>query len=317
MGGAPELLLDLAQLPAGIEKQLDGFIRFRDSARLLELTAERLDCPDFALRLAARQGADMLGGIAVIARNSATPREAVTWVKRFMPLHSPAVRIALGRGVTPGSERLSFELQDPALVDMYQVCEQTLGNARQILSVLAGPEATPSLVLLPHRPRGDKRHYREYFGCPVEFDQSCCALECPASLLDQPVPTADPATRQLASRYLEQLVVAPDTLLAEQVTQLIRQLLPTGKYQIGVVAAEMSLHPRTLQRRLAGEQCRFETLLERVRRELAREYLAEPGLSLAQITGLLGYAEQSTFNRAFRRWYGETPRMCRTRLLSR
>jgi AraC-like DNA-binding protein len=74
------------------------------------------------------------------------------------------------------------------------------------------------------------------------------------------------------------------------------------------------MHPRTLQRRLATEGVRFQDLLDRERRELARRYLAEPLLELSQVARLLGYAEQSTLNRSFQRWFGITPGRYRANL---
>jgi AraC-like DNA-binding protein len=45
---------------------------------------------------------------------------------------------------------------------------------------------------------------------------------------------------------------------------------------------------------------------EDVRRELAQRYLAD-GLSIAEISFLLGFSEPSAFFRAFKRWTGKTP----------
>ena len=44
-----------------------------------------------------------------------------------------------------------------------------------------------------------------------------------------------------------------------------------------------------------------------VRRSLALKYIEEPGYSITEIAFLLGYADQSAFNRAFKRWTGHTP----------
>ena len=65
------------------------------------------------------------------------------------------------------------------------------------------------------------------------------------------------------------------------------------------VADQLRLHPRTLQRRLAGEGVTFAALLDRERRAQAARLLTQPDLQLGQVAGLLGYSEQSAFNRAF------------------
>jgi hypothetical protein len=53
------------------------------------------------------------------------------------------------------------------------------------------------------------------------------------------------------------------------------------------------MHPRSLQRGLATEGVGCQDLIDRERRALAARYLAEPGLHLSQIAGLVGYTEQS------------------------
>ena len=54
-------------------------------------------------------------------------------------------------------------------------------------------------------------------------------------------------------------------------------------------------------------------MLDTTRRELALEYLTAGEHTLADITFLLGFADQSNFTRAFRRWTGTTPRQFLTR----
>ena len=48
-------------------------------------------------------------------------------------------------------------------------------------------------------------------------------------------------------------------------------------------------------------------LAEAVRRELAEQYITDPTRSLSEISFLLGFSEQSSFSRAFRRWTGQAP----------
>jgi AraC-like DNA-binding protein len=69
----------------------------------------------------------------------------------------------------------------------------------------------------------------------------------------------------------------------------------------------MGVTPRTLQRRLASADFSFQDVLDATRRELAQVYLRDPALSALDVALLLGYAEQSSFTRAFRAWFGTTP----------
>ena len=60
----------------------------------------------------------------------------------------------------------------------------------------------------------------------------------------------------------------------------------------------------------------FSEVLESLRSDLARRYLADESLSISQIAWLLGYQEVSAFTHAFKRWTGMTPREARTRIAS-
>jgi AraC-like DNA-binding protein len=73
------------------------------------------------------------------------------------------------------------------------------------------------------------------------------------------------------------------------------------------VARALNLSVRSLQRRLDECDTTFRDLSESVRGELAQGYLTDPSVSISEVAVLLGFSEQSAFNRAFRRWTGETP----------
>jgi AraC-like DNA-binding protein len=64
---------------------------------------------------------------------------------------------------------------------------------------------------------------------------------------------------------------------------------------------------RTLQRRLAEEGTSYGEVLRCTRRDLACAYLSESGWSITEIAFSLGFADMSSFSRAFRRWTGTSP----------
>ena len=68
---------------------------------------------------------------------------------------------------------------------------------------------------------------------------------------------------------------------------------------------------RTLQRRLTERGLSFQSVVDMARHDLARRLLSETQYSLAEIAFLTGFAEQSGFTRAFKRWAGQTPRSYR------
>jgi len=83
--------------------------------------------------------------------------------------------------------------------------------------------------------------------------------------------------------------------------------IPEGGATLPKVAKGMNLSTRTLQRRLLEYKLSYQALLDAVREQLARRYLSRTSLMLSEIPFLLGYSDQSAFNRAFRNWTGMTP----------
>lgn len=179
----------------------------------------------------------------------------------------------------------------------------------RLLKLCAGPLGVPQLVRLPHAAPPDATPFVECLGCPVQFDASTIAFVFDAHAARQPVPSGNPGLAaeadRMAERYLEQF--DPDTVAA-RVRALILQAMPSGEIDQLGIARSLHQSTSTLQRRLRREGTSFQSLLSETRREKALEYLRSGRHSLADITFLLGFADQSNFTRAFRRWTGKTPR---------
>jgi AraC-like DNA-binding protein len=70
---------------------------------------------------------------------------------------------------------------------------------------------------------------------------------------------------------------------------------------------------RTLRRRLQEAGTSYREVLDATRCELARRYLSDASLPVGAVSFMLGFAEPSTFHRAFKRWTGMTPAQFRKR----
>ena len=90
-------------------------------------------------------------------------------------------------------------------------------------------------------------------------------------------------------------------------------MLAEGEPTLEQVAARLDIAERTLQGRLRKQGLGFQEVLDGLRRTLAELYLKDSRLSLTDIGLLLGFAEQSSFTRAFRRWFDQSPANYRQR----
>ncbi|AXT84911.1 AraC family transcriptional regulator [Aeromicrobium sp. A1-2] len=310
LGGESEPLLSRFHLPLEVESEPDALISFEAVAGLLRVSAEELGCPDFGMQISQWQGLDILGPVAVIARNAQTVQEGLGAIARYLYLHSPALNMTVGPSTVPGVVRFTFAIAELPLIKLQQSYELSLANAAQIIRLLTGGDGPLSVSFL-HAQVGPDAAYADVLGCEVRFEQDWCGFDIPLSLASKRIDAADPETRRLATRYLETEFPAPDARLLQQVANLARRLIPTGQCSADAIAEELALHPRTLQRLLAVEGATCQELIDKERQQLAIRYLAEPRLHLNQVTGLIGYSEQSSLNRSCRRWFGRTPRQYR------
>jgi len=114
-------------------------------------------------------------------------------------------------------------------------------------------------------------------------------------------------------RDLEERAQAVDIDLVSQLRRALRILLLGGRSSGDEVAQILSMHRRTLNRRLRAQGTTFQEILDEVRFEAARQLLDTTSISLTDIAASLGYTESSAFSRAFQRWSGTTPTRRRLR----
>ena len=170
---------------------------------------------------------------------------------------------------------------------------------------MLGEDFVPLRVTMQHRRIAPAETYRELFGCPVEFGSELNSVHLPNRALTRQIRGRDAAALTLAENYLAQ--VRPDRAFADHVRDMTERLMGVNQATLTVVARAMALHPRVVQRRLAESGTSFEEILDDVRRSMAWQ-LSATGMQASQIATMLGYSEQSSYTRACRRWYGESPR---------
>jgi len=317
MGGDPFPLLARHRIPPQEDREDQSFLVLKDFITLLEDTAKSLGDPGFGMSLADYQGMDILGPISVIARSSMTVGDAIQSIGRYLHLHSPVLSVDTQMVMLDGHPAIQFfyHIEEEDLGYWVQPHELGMANAMQVIKLLCGDDFQPLSVHFRHPRNADESTYRSMFRCEAFFEQSWTGFYLPMSTYAMPLSSADHQTWQLAERYLDSQKAPNASSLSEDITRLINTLLPTGRCSSDTIASHLSMHKRTLQRRLAREGATYEQLLGAERMRLARQYLMEPNLKLSQIAGLLGYSEQSAFNRACRDWFDLTPRAYRKQLL--
>lgn len=306
LGGDADRLLAAEDIPRDAVGNEDSFISYRRGAAVLELAAVRTGTPDFGRRLALRQGVEILGPVGVAVRTAPTVGAAFQALDQYLSVYSPAISASIDP--QPGQRHARFEFR--ILLDRIgphrQAEELALGVALQTFRLIVGPDFRPVAADLPHEPLTATKEYVRYFGCTVRFAQRPSGLVVRRSDLARPL-ASDGAVHAMVRDYLGTIASPARGDTAEAVRLMVRQMLPTGGLEIGLVAAQLGLHPRTLQRQLAARGTSFAGLLDDVRRAQLEHYLRDTEIPLGQLAGILGYSEQSVLSRSSRRWLGMSP----------
>ncbi|MEM0929782.1 MAG: AraC family transcriptional regulator ligand-binding domain-containing protein [Pseudomonadota bacterium] len=191
--------------------------------------------------------------------------------------------------------------------------EASMSAVNTISKEVSTTPFSPLAVYFKHAPRGDVSVYESHFGCPVHFDSGRDALLVSKESIDTPNKLGDETIAQFFDRHLEQELAAAvdDGGLEQQVRRAIANVLSEGVPTLSLIATELGIGARTLQRRLSDQGYSFQNVVDMARKDLAQRLLRETEYTLAEVAFLTGFAEQSGFTRAFKRWAGQTPRSYR------
>lgn len=187
--------------------------------------------------------------------------------------------------------------------------EFTLAMMVSRLRTLTDGAATPRQVFLraPHEPDDEVR--TRLYAAPLRHAHPVTRAVYDAAAWAQPLRSRDPYLHDTLRRLAGPLRLegASRTDLERALRARLRDALATGKAAPERLARLLGLSERTLQRRLSELGRSFSAIVEDFRREEAAFLLADTRHAVTEVAAKLGYAEQTSFTRAFRRWTGTTP----------
>jgi AraC-like DNA-binding protein len=242
---------------------------------------------------------NLLGGLERLVRYMRILSDALTVVLREESGRYRATFELLGGDRPVPRQRIEF-----ILVTLVTFCRWTVGR-----------EMYPLAVELAYSVPSNPAPYRDAFRCNPAFDAPATSLLFALEDMTLPLRTSNPILAELHERFAGEYLKGFDHAhVSHRAREVIIRLLPDGEPSRNQVARELCLSERTLQRRLEEEATSFHKLMDNTRRELAEQYLGRLHLSLAQAAYLLGFADQSSFFRACKRWFKLSPGQFRSRL---
>ncbi|MEY8828310.1 AraC family transcriptional regulator [Sedimentitalea sp. XS_ASV28] len=289
----------------------DTRVPFTPMLTLLERAARQTNCPHLGLLIGQRFDFVLHGPLGKLMLTAPRLGQALMDFVTCQQSYSSGTIVylnqfddicAFGYGTYAASHRGSQILYDAVI-----------GVALRMIEVLTNSKVKPVEIHFSHRAPEDVTAYARLLKIPMQFDQyrSCILLD--AESLQVTLPSSDPALRCRLQADISRSILrdAPDLLTRTR--QAVRHVLYTNTPSLSAVAAEMSLHPRTLERRLAQEGETFRSLRDDVRFSVARELLDLTEIPIGEIAAMLAFASPGVFSDAFRRRSGTSPSLWRAK----
>lgn len=296
-------VLRRAGLPLGLMHGEGSKITVNEFYVLWQVVTDEAGDPALPLKLADISSLDYFDPAFFAAMCSPDLNTAAKRLSEFKQLVGP---FALDTRATNTQTQMTFQCKTGAPVP------PTLALTELVFLVNFARRATrqhitPVSVHLPEMVP-DVDVYERHFDCAVETgDVASLVFRAPDARL--PFLTHDDA---MWSFFEPQLRKRMDEGRAQhstqaQVAHVLAEALPSGRATMDVVARELALSKRTLQRRLSDEGTNWQEVLNASRQSLAKHYLSQTELGAAEISFLLGFEDPNSLFRAFKRWEGTSP----------
>lgn len=203
---------------------------------------------------------------------------------------------------------ISFNELAPLKGHRVLVHELMLKLVHGIASWLIGSKLPPVKISFAFAKPEHSHEYLYFYPGKVEFNQAASALYFSLEDLNKPLVQ----TKQGLSGFLKQApadwiyVSFGERLVAHKVKDYLAAS-EQPKDTINQVAKALHFSSRSLSRYLAKEGTSFQTIKDEVRRDLAIAALTSNSSSITEIAAGLGFEDLPSFNRAFKKWTGNTP----------
>lgn len=306
LGLAPELLSDReAKVPIGVWYDV------------VEAATAASGDPYLGLHFGSRSHVSLrkeAGVMRLLILSSDTVRIAVDRALRYQSFWNEAERYEIEE--SEGHFSVRYGSWGPPRPAHVQLAEKMAAQSVRFVRA-AVPECVPEAVRFPHARRPGSEEVARVLGREPSYGAPYTEISFRSPVIDAKLPTADTVLFQVLDRELALRIVevTPASSFADRVRKAVADYLHREQLSIGTVARALATSERTLQRRLTEERTSFRDLVDEVRRSRALALL-DAGASFPELAVHLGYPEEATLRRAFRRWTGASPETWRARQLA-
>ena len=308
-GEDPQALLDAYGLDAERLAVPQARLSIPRYMRLGHAAIQLAGDPALGLEMGRLSKAAHLGLAGLAAAQAPNVREAARTLIRFEALYASNYRGTSSFHEDASGAWLRFYSISPYNDYNRFVVDSVLASWVTQLGQLAGQPLTPTAVHIEFEAPAYAARYEAVFGRPVSFAAATNQLHLDQHSLALRNPEHCPGTwRQLLEICEAELERRTRTRsVRERVAQQLGPLLKGQEPELQQIAARLRMPAWTLRRKLAEEATSYRAIVNETRRELAMAYIRDTESAFGEIAWLLGFSSAEAFQRAFKRWSGQTP----------
>ncbi|MBW1892402.1 MAG: AraC family transcriptional regulator [Deltaproteobacteria bacterium] len=313
-GFDPEHVVSMAGLDRNLLSNPDARIRIEDMSRLWKIAVKMTNDECFGLRAAANIRPTTFHALGFAIMVSSSLMDAFERLRRFYRIVSDSVEVRFE--YFKDTISFCFNPYDHMPQPSDEAFDMAMASIVLFARMLTNSELNPVKVDLRRKKPANPEKFIELFRSPVVFGAENNRIFFNIKDMQKPLPTANAEiARRNDQIVVEYLARFDKDLIAHKVHARLIDLLPLGEPSIDKLARSMGLSTRSLHRCLQKENVTYRYILNDIRKNLAAQYLKRPTLSIIEVAFQLGYSDSSNFTRAFKRWFGISPREYRKRIL--
>jgi len=296
---------------AGIDKSLfnkpENRIPFIQQQRLWELALERGDSPNFGLHFARNVQATHFGLLGYMIMNCQTIADCLEAIVKYQLLSGQGGEFSLEK--MKNTTTLFYTAVNAELPVTHHRVVAMIAAHISFGRWLLGSDYKPDLVEFCHVCPAETEEYEAFFEAPVLFERDSNKITFSEKITSLRIPLASADLLKILSERADRLLaeIAKPSGITGQISKLLVRQMGGALPSRSMIALQLGMSERTLQRRLKDESTHYQAVLDTARYHLARDLLINTPLPLSEVSAQLGFAEPSAFYRAFKKRHGVTP----------
>lgn len=305
MGGNRDLILSNAGVSAGEISDPAGSVPIETERRLWRAIKEVTSREDIGLQCGLHFPVQSMGMIGYVMMNASSMKKAIEHFCRFQKMAGDSMGMRLEE--KHNYTACHIDLWSPWYEELRYTTDLFIAAAMSWIRANSFSQPSPLRVGFHYRrPANTEDYTRTFRPAPVEFGCDTSFLVYESVDLESQIISSN---RELFGYFYNQLETLYDeyegrNTVRWKVKQLILEQMLGDPPEVDMIASQLLMSVRSLQKALKAENTSFRKLLREVRKEVACDHLEKGKLSVSEIAYLLGFSDVAVFSRNFKKWTG-------------